>query len=103
MAPINKLCQFYSSYPNTTLESEWIYLGDVSNTTLLFFCNNNCDLTILYSIDEIHDVVFTETYLVVSNDVLSFTNKLVKTRYMKIRLDNIVIGSRLQIQGFYYA
>jgi hypothetical protein len=101
--PIIKLItKTLKDYQSTTWASEWIYLSDVTSTTMTFLCDNNCNITFNYSIDEQHQIIYQESYSLVADSVLEFINTLVKTRYFQINITGITLGSDLIIQGFYH-
>ena len=102
MPLIKKLSVIEDSYAYTSFTSDYIFLGDVSSLTLSFLCSNNCDLAFEYSIDEKHEVIYTETFSIISNTPLSFLNKLVRTRYIRVLITNIPLFSKLLVQGFYH-
>lgn len=102
MPQIKELCSSYTNYQLTNYSSQWIFLSDISTITLSFVCTNNCTLTISYSVDENYEMITQETYNIVSNTMIDIINQKVKTRYIKVEITGITIGSNLIIQGFYH-
>ena len=103
MPPIKELCFSQLNYPFTDYVSNWIYVADVESLTFSFYCDNNCDLTFDYSIDEQHEVIYTENYSIIAGEALNFIQKPIKTRYIRITIYNITIFSMLFSQGFYHS
>jgi hypothetical protein len=101
MPSIKLITKTLKDYQSTTWTSEWIYLADVTSTTMTFLCDNNCSMTFNYSIDEQHQIIYQESYSLVAGSVMEFINTPVKTRYFQIDITGITLGSDLIIQGFY--
>jgi hypothetical protein len=102
MPPIQALNNNLSNYQDTDWSSGWIFVADVTSLTLSFLCDYNCTLTISYSIDQLENIIYQETSSIVSNVLLQFINKEVKTRYIKFDITGITVGSDLLTQGFYH-
>ena len=102
MPAINVLQNNYSNYLSTTWSSDWIFVGDITSLTLSFLCSSNCSLGISYAVDIKYDVIYQESESIGANISLEIINKLVKTRYIKIDITGITVGSDLLTQGFYH-
>jgi len=101
MPPIKNYCFHNDNYTNTTFESNWITIQDISLITLSILINSNITINVYFSMNNNFDIVKTETYNVSSN--VFFTQDFqVNTKYLKFEITGITNPSSIDLQMFYH-
>lgn len=90
-----------STYNLTSYTSDWISSPSFQYATLTVYCSSNCNIYIEFAVDDNYQIIATDTDIVIGGSSNTIRT-LIKTRYLRFRIDSIAIQpSILIVQSFY--
>ena len=90
-----------TTYASTSRTSEWVNVSTANSLTYSVYCSENCDLEILWSVDEDHQVIETNIYPLVGGTTVKVYT-LIKFRYAQFNVTSIAANpADLKVELFF--